>query len=94
MEITQKDVKDARELLSSRSPVKNFPTITFTEEKTTSQTAHPQNEDNTSGTDGQLKSLLGTQTDASEERPEMQEQFVSRITQARRNVPRMKNRPL
>ena len=78
-ETTQKDVKDARELLSSRPPVGNFPTITFTEENTQPVKQHSPKVKTTQAVQTEnFKVLVGTQTDVSKERPETQEQFVSR----------------
>ena len=80
-ETTQKDVKHAREILSSRPlPVKNFPTITFTEENTQpAKQRIPKMKTTQAVKTENFKVLVGTQTDISEERPEVQEVFVSRI---------------
>ena len=57
-ETTQAEVKDATELISSRPP-KKIPDNSFYQRDFTSQTARPQNEDITSGTNRQPQSVGG-----------------------------------
>ena len=53
-----RNVKDARELLCSRPPAKNFPQITFDTETTKSERQQKLKKTNdASGTDGQLQSV-------------------------------------
>ena len=78
---TQLNVKDAREIISSRPPpVKKSPTISFTEEnpQAAKQRIPKIKTTVTIQTDND-KVLVGTQTEPREERPETQELFVSRI---------------
>ena len=88
-ETTQAEVKDATELLSSRPPKKNFPTIVFTKETSPAKQHVLKTKTSQAVQTDNRKVLVGTQTDASEERPEMQDQFVSRINY---NIPSQQER--
>ena len=78
---TTTNTKDAREIISSRTPpVKNFPTITFTEEiPQTEKQCNPKMKTTVAIQTDINKVLLGTQTELREEHPETNEVFVSRI---------------
>ena len=77
---TQLNVKDARELISSRPPpVKKSPTISFTEKNPQAAKQRiPKIKATVAIQTDNDKVLVGTQTEPREERPETQE-FVSRI---------------
>ena len=78
-ETTQINVKDAREIRSSRSPpVKIFQPITEESTQPAKQRIPKMKTTQAVQTDN-FKVLVGTQTDISEERPETQEVFMSRI---------------
>ena len=78
-ETTQINVKDAREIRSSRPPpFKIFPTITEENTQPAKQRIPKMKTTQAVQTDN-FKVLVGTQTDISEERPETQEVFMSRI---------------
>ena len=78
---TQINIKDARELISSRPPpVKNFPTITFTEENPqTEKQCVPKMKTTVAIQMDINKVLVGTQTELREGHPETNEVFVRRI---------------
>ena len=78
-ETTQINVKDAREIRSSRSPpVKIFPPITEENTQPAKQRI-PKMKTTQAVQTNNFKVLVGTQTDITEERPETQEVFMSRI---------------
>ena len=82
-ETTQTEVKDARELLSSRPPEKNFPTKVFTKERKQPNKQHiPKTKTSQAIQTDNCKVLVGTQTEVSEERPEMQDHIASQEERA------------
>ena len=77
----QINIKEARVLFSSRpSAVKNFPTITFTEENLqTEKQCNPKMKTTLAIQTDNNKVLVGTQKELREEHPKTNEVFVSRI---------------